>query len=267
MTKYILNDWEVNGYNDSDFCCAYYDDVTDTLDYTCYGTTRFQSGHCISFQDNVSTVEVQGEYLLAPTKEIVEKARLALAAHIYKRIVKAEERDVLELMLGSLKEGIRVRVIKEAKFQVKSQLTCLKCNGTGNWVNPKLSVDVRECFACHGEGFQVGEKKKDAKGKPIWEKIPVGVSGVVVDVKSFRQFFANGYNQPDRTNTRVLFRTDEGKQYRVTLDKLRLDREMDSEAELKFRANQLSFRLQFGVVAPKHTWDSRNFAAEVLKAG
>lgn len=266
MTKYILNDWEINGYSDSDFCCAYYDDVTNTLDYTCYGTTRFPSAHNVGFTDGVSTVEVKGEYLLAPTKEIVEKARLALAEHIYTRIESAEKKDVFEPMPASILPGTRVRVSKEAKFQVKSETPCLKCNATGKWVNPKIAVDVRDCFACHGEGYQTGEKKRTIDGKPIWEKIPVGVCGVVIEQKSFGQFYDKGYNQPCRANTRVLFLTDDGKRYRVTLDKLRLDSEPKSESELRWRADVLSRNLQFGAIAPKHAWDCRNFAAAIAKA-
>ena len=29
---------------------------------------------------------------------------------------------------------------------------CPKCGGTGQWVNPGYSADVRECFTCHGTG-------------------------------------------------------------------------------------------------------------------
>lgn len=46
MTKYVLTDYEINGYDDSDFMLTYWDDVTKKVDVHMHGTTRCGGCFC-----------------------------------------------------------------------------------------------------------------------------------------------------------------------------------------------------------------------------
>ena len=267
MTKYILTDWELNMYDDSDFLCSYYDEEEDAIHNHMYGSTRFAGPTCIGFNaDGVSSVVIKGEALRLPTSEVVEKARKRLAVYIYDKLVLQETRRVNEPEVTDLVVGLKVRLHTEVRNQMSEEKSCDKCAGSGKWINPKRSTDVRECFTCQGSGTLRGPKLKDEKGKIKYEKLPVGLVGEVIKWGSFGTFYRNGYNRPDRYNTSVQFKSSEGKVYRATLKNLRLDRECASEEELRKRADDISRGLEFSKLHPRHAWDTRNYAAEVVKS-
>lgn len=263
MTKFLLTDWEINGYDDSDFMCSYYDDKTNTIGFTCYGSTRYPSASVISIGGGTTSVVVDGENLLMPNADVVEKARLVMEESIFQRLTNADKRLVDSPYPEDLKVGIGVTLHVSARMQVRSTEPCNKCGGTGKWVNPRNTDDKRNCFACKGSGQHVGSKVKNDQGKAVWEVLPVGTSGEVVDWNSFGQFYANGYNKPNPDNTTVQFRTADGHVKRASLNKLRLSRGYTPEAELRKKARDLSFNYQFSALYPKFAWDTCNYAAQV----
>lgn len=266
MSKFVLTDWEINGYDDSDFMLSYYDDVTNSIGTSCYGSTRYPSSHNIGINaDGTTSVTIGDDILKLPNAEVVEKARLVLEEYIFQTLTAAEKGTVERPNVKDLREGLRLRLAEDARMQVREHSPCQKCGGSGKWVNPRNDNDKRDCFSCRGTGQWAGDKAKDENGKQKWEKLPAGLSGVVVKWSSFGQFYANGYNQPDRHNTSVQLRTDEGKVVRASLSKLRLDREVEAPEMIRQKAKELSFNYQFSKFYPRHAWDSRNFAAEVAK--
>lgn len=266
MSKFILTDWEINGYDDSDFMCSYYDDKANKVLTFCYGTTRAAAATNIGIgPDGKTSVVVDGEHLMLPTAEVVEKARLVLAEYIYQTIKEADKRTVDEPGMTQLRAGLRVKLISDVRMQVKKTEPCQKCGGSGNWTNPRNPADKRPCFNCKGTGQWTGGKATGEDGKTIWEKLPAGLSGEVVDWKSFGTFYRSGYNTPGRDNTTVQFKTDSGRIVRASLSKLRLDRDYQDDQALRQKAESLSLNLQFSKFYPRHAWDTRNYAAEVFK--
>lgn len=266
MSKFLLTDWEINGYNDSDFMCSYYDDVANVIGFHEYGTTRFAAPTNIGINaDGTTSVTVDGEVLRMPNAEMVEKARQVLEDRILALMVDADRRLVDEPDVDDLRDGLRVRLTEKAKMQVRTSESCQKCNGSGKWTNPRNPNDKRDCFSCKGSGQHVGAKVKGDDGKQVWEVLPAGISGVVVEHRSFGTFYARGYNRPNRHNTTVSFRTDGGKVVRAGLSKLRLDRDYESVDAMRERAKRASFNYGFSALYPRHAWDTFNHAARIAK--
>lgn len=265
MSKFLLTDWEINGYDDSDFMCSYYDDKTNTIGFTCYGSTRYPSATVIGIGGGTTSVVVDGENLLMPDADVVEKARLVLADRIFDRLQKADRKLVDEPDYDDLRKDLRVRLTEKARMQLRQSEPCQKCSGSGKWINPRNPNDKRDCFACKGSGNHVGGKVKGDDGKQVWEELPAGLAGKVVDWRAFGQFYANGYNKPGRHNTTVQFRTDAGKLVRASLSKLRLDEDYKDDSYLYGKAEELSYNYQFSALYPRFAWDTHNFAAEVAK--
>lgn len=266
MAKFLLTDWEINGYDDSDFMASYYDDKTNTIGFTCYGSTRYPSASVISIGGGLTSVVVDGENLLTPNAEVVEKARLVLEESIFQKLVAADKRLVETPDVEDLKEGLSIRLTAKARMQVRETEPCQKCSGSGKWINPRNANDKRDCFACKGSGQHVGAKRKNEQGKQVYEELPAGLSGKVVDWTSFGQFYASGYNKPNRENTTVQFRLADGKVVRASLSKMRLDRDYRPAEELRARARDLSFNYGFSALYPRFAWDTCNYAAQVAKA-
>jgi hypothetical protein len=266
MAKFLLTDWEINGYDDSDFMCSFYDDVTNTIGFKEYGTTRFPSPTMISISGGLTSVIVDGENLLMPDAEVVEKARLVLEDNIFQRLQDADKRLCDTPDVEDLSVGLSVTLRSTARMQVRETAPCQKCGGSGKWTNPRNTNDKRDCFSCKGSGQHVGAKVKTDAGKQVFRVLPIGLTGQVLDWTSFGQFYASGYNKPNRDNTTVQFRISNGEVVRASLNKLELSRGYKPEAELRERAKALSFNYGFSALYPRFAWDTHNFAAQVAKA-
>jgi hypothetical protein len=218
MTLYKMYEWEHNGYDDSDWYAVVYDDAKDELYRVETGTTRFADAlHC-------------GPDMSIPTSEVMEKAKAANLRQSLSSILESEFRRVNE-PYESLVKGVSVRVLTPAKIMQKDKITCSKCNGSGNWVNPRNSEDMRVCFSCSGSGHIDGGKSKDEAGKQKWIHLRALMVGEVLETKVWGKFYHNGYNRPNRENTRVLVKFDTGT-YWVAAKHLGLDQDIRSEEEL-----------------------------------
>jgi len=267
MAKYVLTDWEINGFEDSDFMLTYWDSKHKIMGSHMHGSTRFGGCQCkptpIEGGSSYHLCGENPEVLLMPTAAVVEEARQWLEHLIFVSLTVADKRVVDEPNVRDLQPGLEVRLLSDCKMQVNETEPCSKCNGTGVWTNPKRLTDVRTCFACNGSKVRFLGKKKDSNGKLVYEKLTAGMHGTVVDWKSFGRFFANGYNQPNRSNTTVQFCVD-GRIVRANLEKLRLHREYASPDMLRDMALRQSFNYQFSAASGhKFAWDTYNFAAQV----
>lgn len=118
--------------------------------------------------------------------------------------------------------------------------------------------DTRVRFLVSG----VYSDKKNKCSTPYEE----GDAGTVFWTGHFGAFFGSGYNRRGRHNGRIGVNLDDGRVVFVDMKKVRLDREMLSEAELRERAERLARNCQFGkALSMKHAWDSSNWALSVLK--
>lgn len=274
MTKYVLADYERNGYSDSDFYAIYYDDQEDRLSEYEYATTRFGACLCKDIQvpateGTLSSFHIhrneQGvpEYLLMPTKEIVERARVKLEDFIFSSLSAFDKQKVFDPEPDNLYENLEMCLKEKVKNQIFEETVCDACKGTAKWVNPKKANDVRECFRCHGTGHIKGNKKLNANGKVEFDIIPKGTCGKVISWKSFGTFYKNGYNKAGPDNTSVFLKTDDGKNFRATLKNLRMKRDVVSDKVLREKARHISFDYNFGAIT-RCAWLSHNFALEAL---
>lgn len=225
MTLYKLDEWEHNGRDDSDWYAVVYDDETDKLQRVQTGTTRFADALHM------------GPPMLDPTPEILVKARAALVIIIFGQLKLFEESKVMQPGPADIGPGVRLRFSEDHRCMAKEKVSapCEKCAGTGHWTNPRNESDKRDCFGCKGQGEIVTSftRKKTDDGKQEWIAIKKGEAGVVMFAKSWGTFYRNGYSHPDRHNTTVTIKLDDGREVRTPLSKLRLDQEIDSDEKLK----------------------------------
>ena len=251
MTNYYLCEWEINGYSDSDWMAIIYNDETNSCHEVLIGTTRG------AFPPHIKNSNAE-----PPTIEIVEKARLVLKDSILKNLIAKNSLNILEPQ--NVVTGDRIRLIQNHKNQVKVQVTCDKCNGTGQWVNPKKLTDLRHCFNCEGKGFNFGGKIKSDDGKLTWLVIPAETKGEVISCEAFGSFYARGYNQPNRSNRQLKVKLDNDQVINVPLAKCRLDKDLMSIEAIESLADKMSYAYNFAATfGTKFAWYSRNYAAEL----
>ena len=294
MSKYVLCDWEINGYNDSDFMLMYYDDVTNELKSFEYDTTRFAGCMCRSenalptppqgsssyhlhAQLEYNTVEAgkegkyvvkeQGEWLLMPTLEVVERARKVLEERAFQALTQVDKVMRDEPTPSDLHDGMKLYLKERVRNQVSLTERCTKCNGTGKWTNPRNPEDKRDCFACKGQGTHKVGKAKGEDGKLKYETIEAGSVGEVVSFGSFGTFYRNGYNQPNRGNTSVVLRREDGTLFRASLEKCRMARDYATPESLRAKAVELSYNYHWpGASGARCAWLTHNFGAALVAA-
>lgn len=111
------------------------------------------------------------------------------------------------------------------------------------------------------KGHTFNDKKAGTK-----TKVEAGTTGRVFWIGAFGSFYRNGYNRPNRSNRRVGLELTDGRRIFCPLSKVRLARDVATDAELREKAERLSYDAQFGkVLSSKHAWDTSNHAAAVLQ--
>ena len=263
--KYVLCDWEINGYDDSDFMLVYFDAATNTLHEMMHGTTRFGSCTCDVGGFHVhGSAEHPAEPLHFPTPAVVEAARLALARLAFGLLEREDKRQRDTPHHKELTVGMLVTTTANVRNQASSETPCDKCEGSGKWINPRNAADERQCFACKGRGLCRGEKVRDANGKLAWHSYAAGTTGEVLSVRVFGRRYQW---DTDPKQVSVCIRTAEGKVFTASLDKVRLARAYKSTEQLQAKADELSYTYNWPVgLQAKCAWLTRNFAAEVVKA-
>src|SRR5206468_7478237 len=101
--KYVLTNWEKNGYNASDFFESYWNEDNQTVEFHEIGSTRYANG---ASRSNYPAISDLG---------MLYKAVDWLAEHIF-RVIRAEEHnDVLEPQ--KVERGDIVRLIRDCKHK------------------------------------------------------------------------------------------------------------------------------------------------------
>lgn len=254
MAQFILNDWEVNGYHDSDFQYAVYDDQLGKIICVEYGSTRYGA-------PLPGTPRPVYEVL---TPAALEAARILLRDHIFAALKAADYSA--KITPNKVGVGQRVRFLVDHKNQEKEdiQIACDKCNGTGNWVNPRNKADVRSCFACKGTGklARKGGKVK-VNGKCVWKTIPAGTEGVVVWEGTFRTIYRSGYLTYGRGTIQCKVKLDDGSVVNAPLEKLSTTIPLSTDEELLAKADEFSYSFNFKPMVSAHGgWLDRNVAYE-----
>jgi len=256
MIQYLLSEWEINGYSDSDFEGAVWDTEANSVKRIMLGTTRFAAP--ITY-DGITVGDIP--------EDIIVKALSWLSDAIYHDMWHHEHNKIA--CPNDVRPGDRVVLQEDRRNhkKVSIETACHKCEGTGAWVNPHNTEDVRECFACDGKGVHISfEKAPKVDGKLQWDTFKAGDAGIVTWVGTFRQIWHNGgYNRRDRHTLSVRVLMDDGRLMNCMLDQLSLEHEPDSDNVLRERANSLALKCQFGkALNPRHAWDTRNYLREQL---
>lgn len=242
MAKYLLGEWEDNGYHDSDFCAAIWDSETKSAEKVLVGSTRFAGG--FEYPD---TEEL--------TEEVLEEARVWLENHIFDQLRAAEHRDIMEP--DDAYAGLRIQLLEDHRAKPKSCESCKKCGGSGAWVNPHRDDDIRDCFTCQGTGTT---RPRVVRGTKIGT-FDAGSRGKVLSCTAYGAFYRNGYNRRSRENRTCVIRLDSGIIIGIPLKKLRLEKEPVSDEELRKKACELSFHYNFNKACGMRAW-GKHFALE-----
>jgi hypothetical protein len=248
--QYKLCTWEEKSNNSDhlDWFVAYYDSDDNKVKLASLGSTR-----------EIKTKNVLRKFE-TPNKDIVEKARVRFQYFLFDEFLREEENIVFSPAPHMISRGDRVSMLTSHRQQKQriSKTSCDTCKSTGNWVNPSNPKDIRECFVCCGTGYNVKAvtKIKNKHGKPVWERFSTNDGGEIIQIRK-------GIS-PTRNNTFVIFRTDNGKDVRCFLKKLRLAREPASNDELMMKAKNISFGYNFCVIFCKNKWAAqKNWAKNV----
>lgn len=158
MIHALTPEWEANGYHDSDWYCIAYDDEKDRVFKMETHSTRFAGG----YPGMPPMVEPESEVYKAATNNLINGALTGLlkARHytVNARNIKAGE-----------------TLVVKTRFSVGARDKCDKCDGSGNWVNPKRSSDIRDCFGCRGTGFGIYASKTSGR-----VNVKEGMTGTVL---------------------------------------------------------------------------------------
>jgi hypothetical protein len=236
MAKLALCEWEINGYHDSDWMVATFDTETSEFGSRLVNSTRFGGG--FEYEDLVKPDQADPAHILLAFECLQAKFFDQLRAEEFRRINNPQPSE--------LKAGMGMVLAKACKH--RAMVKCEKCDGSGEWVNPKRDGDIRACFGCHGTGHTPGGKSAP------WVKLEAGKRMVLKDWKSWGQFYRNGYNQPHGGNTTCMLVSEYGG-HKVKLDNLALDIEPLSDHDMMVRAHRKACTGRFDLVSgAKTTW-------------
>lgn len=214
------NAWEYNGPWDSDWYTILYLPETQSFKRVETGTTRCANG--LHF-------DLSKSYDLREWTDAAKAEALAVLTAMYYRSLRATaDKKVLEP--DSIEVGNRVRLSVDHRNKATEQTPCDRCGGSGKWTNPNRADDTRPCFGCGGTG------STSVKVKGPMVKLAAGLTGVVVWQGTFTTIWRNGYNKLNRFTISTRVRLDDGRVVSVPLEKLRLDLEPESDAEVHRRA-------------------------------
>jgi hypothetical protein len=241
MTLYKLCDWEQNGYHDSYFKAALFDDSNNTIVGVEIGSTAFGGG--------------RGLPEPAPKGQTLVSAYITLENHIRVKLYQEALSRHNEPKPDDLKTDMILETTSKIRCAKRNKDMCQKCLGTGHWINPKNVKDKRECFACNGKGFHVSKVKGE------WVRLDPHTPIIIDNWMSFGKFYRNGYNQPDRVNTTIYGHLTDGTIVTAKLAKLCCAGELPKEEMFREKAHALACEGQFQVATGiKCAWLTNHFA-------
>lgn len=237
-----LVEWEQNGYHDSYFKAALFDAANNTIVGVETGATAYGGG--------------RGLPEPAPSGSVLLSAYVALENHIRVRLYQGALTRHSEPDHDDLHVGMILETTAKVKCAKRIKEECHKCSGSGHWVNPRNPDDKRKCFACDGKGTHTS---KAIKGE--WIRLDKHTPMIVDDWKAYGQFYANGYNQPNRSNTTVTGHLADGTPVTVKLEKLKVAGEPPTEAMFRKKAHALACEGHFqDATGIKCAWLTHHFA-------
>jgi hypothetical protein len=255
--KYLLSEWEENGYHDSDFMAAVWNTETQAVESELIGTTRFAGG-----------IDYSGIARGKIPSDILTQAVQWLEDAIFNKLKKIESDRVYKP--NDIKIGDSVKLTKNHRNhakEIKSE-NCRKCNGSGKWINPRNQDDKRDCFSCNGNGtHKKAVKLPKVNGKQTWDTFEAGITGKVIWSGTFRQIYKKGYNKLDRSTISTKVELTDGRVMNAPLKKLQLDETPLLDKTLRQQAESLSYNCKFGaVLSSRYAWDSKNPAYNQLNS-
>jgi len=143
------------------------------------------------------------------------------------------------------------------------------CLQACEWLTERIYTQIRA--AEHRNVFEPDEVARRAElvltrdVKRRGGKLAAGTTGRVFWTGTFGAFFRDGYNKPNRSNTRIGLELNSGERVFVPLAACRRNFEPMSDAELMERARDCAWSCQFGrALSSKFAWDSANWAAPII---
>lgn len=212
-----LAEFERNGYNDSDWYSLILHVPTGTLMTQGTGTTRF-----------AAPPTMYDGFFGRVTEEHLEVARQKWAEQAARVLVEIDTRNCTAPSVELFKQaGVEVTTLRAAHVGTKTveRRTCPKCEGSG-------AKGRYKCGYCKGVGHFDNVHNCKGEGGAVKAKVAAGARGVTLEPCVSRgTFYRDGYNKPDRGNSRVLVRLESGEIVTLGLDALRLTREPATYAD------------------------------------
>lgn len=237
----LSGDMEESGYDDSDWVAAFWNTRTGAVEVHMTGTTRFAG--CTAFE-SLSKAP-------ACTVEIAQKAHAWLFAYHLAAELKADAAQIAQPKPDTLKRGMAV-IINKAHNGKAAFALCEKCDGRGYWQNPNRETDQRECFTCHGAAVV----KVDGAAKAS-----AGATGELLAVTKFVRYACRSF---ERANYTATVRLESGELVRVPVDKLSLNREVDT-AECERQAKRCADAFLVYKSSGYSHWLPGNYARDIWK--
>ena len=268
--KYLLCEWERNGYDDSDFYAAYYDALTGRCHSEMFSSTRFASPcHVARFAKDPSTG--QPRYNTELTREIVENSRQWLEKRLFEMMVETDLDQIARPSLALLTAGTKIaltRPVRNRSHFIEQSTVCVACSGSGKWVNPRNDKDVRSCLYCKGTARRIvrSQKSESLDGKPIWENFPEGsVGSISGGPYFFGTFYKRGYKQKNTATATFFVTMDNGKTAKIPGLAIKLARQPVSELYMAKAAWKASYHYDFGHALGCTAWLSDDYVTKDLR--
>lgn len=206
MTQYAVSEeWEHNGYDDSDWYRVAFDPESGTLERVLTNTTR-------GCMNKLPLPELPEEHRAA--------FRAALLATWIQRMTAVTTQTILHPTLRHCPKGTAVRLSRAVRNRPREsvKVPCDKCAGSGHWTSTRNASVKGKCFRCDG----TGSRSLNKAGKGAMVSHAEGTRAEVVRAFENRSLHGTW----DRGATLVL-RNASGVEFRAPIDAVRLDRELD----------------------------------------
>lgn len=152
--KLAIQSYERNGFNDSDGFMIYLDTDNMEINEELFWTTRFYSTRNPSYF--CTKLEEWTDDRIFFVKEWLTEKHIEIIRY-------REDKDI---NYPDVQSGDVVVLNRPHKNRIKTKflVECTSCFGSGKWINPRNSSDVRDCFTCSGTGKKASYKYVKGNG-------------------------------------------------------------------------------------------------------